>query len=84
MAEMEREQKRYTYRDLVSRLYDLEALAIPPQAGEKSGCFSSFDRRSVYNAETGLYEDWGANDDGEVSSVRKMRALSPWNWMVLV
>lgn len=54
----------YTYQDLVKRLYDLEALAVPPQAGEKSGCFSSFDRSSIYNAETGLYENWGANDDG--------------------
>ena len=64
MTESKREQRVYTYKDLVRRLYDLEALAVPPQAGEKSGCFSSYDRRSVYNAETGLYEDWGANDDG--------------------
>ncbi|PQP85579.1 hypothetical protein CPT76_35455, partial [Paenibacillus sp. AR247] len=54
----------YSYQDLVRRLYDLEALAIPPQDGEKSGCFSSFDRSSIYHAETGLYENWGANDDG--------------------
>lgn len=58
------EQASYTYQDLVRRLYDLEALAIPPQAGERSGCFSSYDRSSVYHAETGLYENWGANDDG--------------------
>ncbi|HBU83890.1 MAG TPA: DUF2961 domain-containing protein [Paenibacillus sp.] len=58
------EQQFHTYQDLVKRLYDLESLAVPPQAGEKSGCFSSFDRNSIYNAETGLYENWGANDDG--------------------
>lgn len=84
MNESEREQRVYTYKDLVRRLYDLEVLAVPPQAGEKSGCFSSFDRRSVYNAETGLYEDWGLMMTEEVSSVRKVRVLSPWNWMVLV
>jgi hypothetical protein len=64
MTEMEQEQSIYMYRDLVRRLYDLEALAVPPQAGENSGCFSSYERRSIYNAETGLYENWGANDDG--------------------
>ncbi|GGF99197.1 hypothetical protein GCM10010912_49960 [Paenibacillus albidus] len=64
MTESEQEPKSYSYKDLVKRLYDLESLAVPPQAGEKSGCFSSFDRRSIHNAETGLYEDWGANDDG--------------------
>lgn len=58
------EPQFYSYQDLVRRLYDLEALAVPPQAGEKSGCFSSFDRSSSYNVETGLYENWGANDDG--------------------
>lgn len=58
------QQQFYSYQDLVKRLYDLESLAVPPQDGEKSGCFSSFDRSSVYNAETGLYENWGANDDG--------------------
>lgn len=83
MNESEREQRVYTYKDLVRRLYDLEVLAVPPQAGEKSGCFSSFDRRSVYNAQTGLYEDWGLMMTEEVSSVRKVRVLSPWNWMVL-
>lgn len=61
---MNQTEQVYTYQDLVKRLYDLEALAVPPQAGEKSGCFSSFDRSSIYNAETGLYENWGANDDG--------------------
>ncbi|QLG40433.1 DUF2961 domain-containing protein [Paenibacillus sp. E222] len=64
MTQAKQEQPSYLYKDLVRRLYDFESLAVPPQAGEKSGCFSSFDRSSVYNAETGLYENWGANDDG--------------------
>jgi hypothetical protein len=50
MTEMEQEHSVYTYRDLVKRLYDLEALAVPPQAGEKSGCFS---RRLQYLGEAG-------------------------------
>ena len=55
----------YTYDDLLDRLTDLKALAVPPAVGETSGCFSSYDRRSRYNEATGLYEDWGANSDGD-------------------
>ena len=54
-----------TYRDLVARLSDLERLAVPPLAGERCGSQTSYDRRSVYNAETGLYENWNANRDGD-------------------
>lgn len=61
---VEKKQIYYTYPDLVKKIYDLESLAIPPMEGEKSGNFSSYDRRSVYNEKTGLYENWGANDDG--------------------
>lgn len=53
-----------TYEDLVKKLYDLKALAVPPMLGEKSGNFSSYDRKSRYNEETEMYENWGANDDG--------------------
>ena len=52
------------YPDLVHRLYDLTQLAEPPLEGERSGCFSSYDRSSGYNAETGQYENWNANADG--------------------
>lgn len=55
---------QFTYRDLAERLYNLEMLAVPPLPGERSGSFSSYDRSSVYNESTGLYENWGANDDG--------------------
>lgn len=55
----------YTYDDLLDKMLDMKALALPPQPGEISGCFSSYDRSSKYNAATGLYEDWGANNDGD-------------------
>jgi hypothetical protein len=58
-------QSDYTYPDLVKRFYDLRHLAVPPAPGEKSGSFSSYDRRSVYNDQTGCYENWGANNDGD-------------------
>jgi len=53
-----------SYGDLVSRLYDMKYLATKPQPGEKSGCYSSWDRKAKYNEQTGLYENWFANDDG--------------------
>jgi hypothetical protein len=56
--------KKLSYHDLIDRLTNLERLAEPPTAGERSGCFSSTDRRSRYNEETGQYEAWAANDDG--------------------
>ena len=57
--------KTLTYIDLVNRLVDLKMLSLPPQAGEQSGCFSSYDRSSRYNEKTGRYENWDANRDGD-------------------
>ena len=54
-----------SYKDLVHRLCDLEYLATPPQKGEKSGSFSSYDRRSRYDAQSDSYVDWAANEDGD-------------------
>ncbi|MCA9840028.1 MAG: DUF2961 domain-containing protein [Trueperaceae bacterium] len=54
----------FTYPMLIERLYNLKRLANTPLVGERAGCYSSFDRRSVYNPDTGLYENWDANDDG--------------------
>jgi hypothetical protein len=54
----------FTYADLTRRLTDLERLAEPPLAGEQGGACSSYDRRSRYNADTGAYEEWDANNDG--------------------
>lgn len=55
---------KYTYNDILNKMLDLKALSTPPIPGEVSGCFSSYDRRSRYNKATGLYEEWGANNDG--------------------
>ncbi len=53
-----------TYSDLIPRLFDLERLAEPPAPGERSGCYSSYDRRSHYDSATDTYKHWDANDDG--------------------
>jgi len=61
--------KNLRYEDIVSRLYDMKYLATKPQLGEKSGMFSSYDRTSKYNEQTGLYENWFSNnDDGSTIS----------------
>ncbi len=57
-------QDRFTYQDLIHRLYDLEYLATPPQEGEMSGSFSSYDRNAKYDAPNDSYMDWSANRDG--------------------
>jgi len=57
-------QEKFTYGDIAGRLYDLERLAEPPAAGEKSGNWSSWDRGAKYNQQTGHYENWHANSDG--------------------
>lgn len=57
------ENRNMSYGDVVSRLYDMKVLATKPQAGEKSGSFSSGDRAAKYNEQTGLYENWFANAD---------------------
>ena len=54
----------YTYVDLVNRLADLEALAVLPETGETCAQWSSYDRASRYDAETGKYVGWDANGDG--------------------
>ena len=53
-----------TYRELLNRLIDLKALAVPPDPGERAGCMSSYDRSSQYDQATGRYVNWEANDDG--------------------
>jgi len=56
--------EQLTYTDLVKRLTDLEHLATLPQPGEKCAQWSSWDRRSKYDATTDRYIDWDANGDG--------------------
>ena len=57
--------RTFTYEDLVGRLTDLEHLAELPVAGETSAEWTSRDRASRYNSDTGQYSNWGANNDGE-------------------
>ncbi|MEJ2704454.1 MAG: DUF2961 domain-containing protein, partial [Sedimentisphaerales bacterium] len=56
--------ERLTYVDLIGRLTDLEHLATLPAPGEKCAQWSSYDRRSKYDATTGKYVNWSANGDG--------------------
>jgi len=53
-----------TYADLVKRMIDLEHLAVLPAAGETCAQWSSYDRASRYDVQSGKYVDWGANGDG--------------------
>ncbi len=53
-----------TYANLVQRMTDLERLAVLPEEGETCQQWSSGDRRSQYDAVTGQYVNWDANDDG--------------------
>ncbi|MGI6295839.1 MAG: glycoside hydrolase family 172 protein [Armatimonadota bacterium] len=53
-----------TYVDLVNRLTDLEALAVLPAQGETCAQWSSYDRASKYDEQTGKYLGWDANWDG--------------------
>ncbi|MDI6828287.1 MAG: DUF2961 domain-containing protein, partial [Armatimonadota bacterium] len=53
-----------TYLDLISRLTDLEGLAVLPVPGEKCAQWSSYDRASYYDEKTGKYVGWDANGDG--------------------
>ena len=57
-------ERKLTYVDLAGRLTDLERLAVLPQPGEKCMQWSSWDRRSQYDAKTGKYVHWHANGDG--------------------
>jgi hypothetical protein len=54
-----------TYVDLVKRLTDLEHLATTPAPGEQCAQWSSYDRKSRYDATTGKYVAWDANGDND-------------------
>lgn len=54
----------FSYVDLVSRLTDLDALAVLPVTGETCAQASSYDRASRYDAASGTYVNWDANGDG--------------------
>jgi len=65
-------QEQLTYVDLVKRLTDLERLALLPAPGETTAQWSSYDRKSRYDAASGKYLAWDANPS---SSLRKRRGL---------
>ncbi len=54
----------YTYPQLVSRLTDLEQLALLAPSGETTALASSYDRSSRYDASADQYIAWSANGDG--------------------
>ena len=58
-------QQRFTYVDLIHRLTDLEYLATVPAPGARGAQWSSYDRRSRYDASAGKYVGWDANGDGD-------------------
>ena len=57
------ESPALSFDDLTGRLYDVRQLAVPPVAGERSGCVSTTDKAARYNAASGTYENWFANND---------------------
>ncbi|MBS0261858.1 MAG: DUF2961 domain-containing protein [Planctomycetes bacterium] len=59
--------ERISYPDLVARLVRMERLAEPVVDGEKTGASTSHDRGSQFDAATGTYRNWSANNDGSGS-----------------
>jgi hypothetical protein len=57
-------QETLTYADLVGQMVDLERLSVLPGEGETCKQWSSWDRSSVYDADSGKYVKWEANNDG--------------------
>ena len=55
----------YTYAELAGRLINLEQLAVLPEVGETCQQWSSYDRASRFDADTGKYVAWDANGDGD-------------------
>jgi len=60
----------YSYTDIANRLIDPKYLSTAAE-GERSLMFSSYGQKSVYNEETGEYENWNYNGDGS-GSLRKV------------
>ncbi len=58
-------QPALSYQDLAGRLTDLEHLAMLPESGETCAQWSSYDRKSRFDADTGKYLAWDANGDGD-------------------
>jgi hypothetical protein len=58
-------EESLSYVELVDRLTNLERLAILPAVGEQCVQWSSYDRKSRYDAASGKYVGWDANGDGD-------------------
>lgn len=58
------ESDSLSYASIVERLIDLKALAELPEPGEAGAMWSSYDRESKIDEETGAFLNWEANDDG--------------------
>ncbi|MBW2647227.1 MAG: DUF2961 domain-containing protein [Deltaproteobacteria bacterium] len=58
-------RKVFKYADVVKRLCTFDHLAEFPVEGERCGNITSFNRDSKYNARSGRYENWHANQDGD-------------------
>ena len=63
------EESTVSYLDMVDRMTNLEALALPAEEGERSFEASSYNKSSRYNEETGQYESWDNNDDSGLSDL---------------
>jgi hypothetical protein len=57
-------QEAFAYADLIQRLIDLRQPAALPAPGETCKQWSSWDRSSQYDTNTGKYVKWSANNDG--------------------
>jgi hypothetical protein len=54
--------EQITQAELLRRMIDLDRLTMPPPPGERTGLFSSFDRRQT-TIRDGRYVYWDANND---------------------
>src|SRR5205807_618844 len=57
--------QKLSYVDLVNRVTDLKHLATLPGAGDQCAQWSSYDRKSRYDAAADKYINWDANGDGD-------------------
>jgi len=56
--------KSISYTDVLNRLIDLEHLSTVPDEGDRTAQWSSYDRSSKYDRQSGNYLNWSANGDG--------------------
>jgi len=59
-----RAEANLTYGDLIRRMTDLSYLATLPESGDTCAQWSSYDRASKFDEQSGKYIHWDANGDG--------------------